>query len=327
MNRTTLLALLAVVPAAALGAAAPAGAEWTGPCTSSATSPTCHFWKGKLTFVDDGDTVDVRLPTSTGKRKTVRVRITGIQAMEQRVYTRDPRKRRGECHSLQATARLEQLVKEGRGTVRLGAQKPASSSGGRLRRSVAVKLHGKWSDLGSVLLAEGHVLWLPNPSEYAWNATYNELSQRAAASGANLWNPRTCGPGPSDDAALRLTVFPDAKGNDFQNVNGERVTIENLGAAPVPLTGWWLRDSSLRRLRLPAWATIPAGGEIAVRVGKGEDTEDTIYWGLEEPMFENATKGRGMGDGAYLFDPKGDLRASMMYPCFVDCGGRSDDTR
>ena len=26
-----------------------------------------------------------------------------------------------------------------------------------------------------------------------------------------------------------------------------------------------------------------------------------------------------MGDGAYLFDPQGDLRAWMMYPCKVNC--------
>jgi hypothetical protein len=26
-----------------------------------------------------------------------------------------------------------------------------------------------------------------------------------------------------------------------------------------------------------------------------------------------------MGDGAYLFDPQGDVRASMIYPCRVNC--------
>ena len=33
-------------------------------------------------------------------------------------------------------------------------------------------------------------------------------------------------------------------------------------------------------------------------------------------MFENTTRDdRGMGDGAYLFDPQGDIRAWMIYPC------------
>src|SRR4051812_9357538 len=102
--------LLATVPVLALAAPAPpAAAEWAGPClpasylpasylpagSAPTAIPNCHFWRGKLKFVDDGDTIDVRLPTSTGRRKTVRVRITGIQAMEQRVYTSNPRKRRG----------------------------------------------------------------------------------------------------------------------------------------------------------------------------------------------------------------------------------------
>ena len=274
--------------------------------------------------MDDGDTIDVRLPTSTGRHKVVRVRIIGIQAMEQRVYTRDPRKRRGECHAVPATARLEQLIRAGGWRVRLSAQSSSSSSGSRLRRSVAVKLHGRWQDLGSVLLAEGHVLWLPHSVEYAWNATYNELAQRAAAKHLNLWDTHGCGYGPGEEGALRLTVYPDANGNDFQNVNGERVTIDNLGATPASLVGWWLRDSSLRRFGFPAWGVVPAGGSITVHVGRGDDTEDTLYWGLDDPIFENATKGHGMGDGAYLFDPQGDLRAWMTYPCFVDCGERSD---
>jgi endonuclease YncB( thermonuclease family) len=305
-------------------AAAPAHAEWTGSCRPATSSPTCHFWKGKATFVDDGDTIDVRLPTSTGRHKVVRVRIIGIQAMEQRVYTRDPRKRRGECHALPATARLEQLIRAGGWRVRLSAQSSSSSSGSRLRRSVAVKLHRRWQDLGSVLLAEGHVLWLPHSVEYAWNATYNELAQRAAAKHLNLWDTHGCGYGPGEEGALRLKVYPDANGNDFQNVNGERVTIDNLGATPASLVGWWLRDSSLRRFGFPAWGVVPAGGSITVHVGRGDDTEDTLYWGLDDPIFENATKGHGMGDGAYLFDPQGDLRAWMTYPCFVDCSERSD---
>ena len=37
-------------------------------------------------------------------------------------------------------------------------------------------------------------------------------------------------------------------------------------------------------------------------------------------MFENASKDNpDMGDGAYLFDPQGDVRASMIYPCRVGC--------
>src|SRR5436190_18196322 len=166
-------------------------ATWTGPCTSGiplgAAPPICKFWDGKLKYVDDGDTIDVKLPTSTGKRKTVRVRMTGIQAMEQSVYNTNPRKRRGDCHALPATARLEQLIRQAKGRVRLGAQDDWSASGTRLRRSVAARIRGKWKDVGRILLAEGHALWLPNLDEYAWNVTYSTLAQQAAAARLNLW--------------------------------------------------------------------------------------------------------------------------------------------
>jgi micrococcal nuclease len=301
--------------------AAPAGAEWVGPCLPGTATPSCHFWRGKVKFVDDGDTIDVRLPTSTGRRKVVRVRITGIQAMEQYVYTSHPSKRRGECHALPATARVEKLTRRAHGVVRLAAQRPASATGSRLRRWVAVKLHGSWHDIGRVLVKEGHALWLPNRIEYAWNDSYGTLAQSAAAQGLNLWDPDACGVGPSEASPLRLTVNFDANGNDFLNVNGEWVTIENSDLVnSVSLAGWWVRDSALRRYTFPSWAVVPPGGHIRVRAGIGSDTDATFYWGLDNPAFENPRfDGRGMGDGAYLFDPQGDLRAWEMYPCRVFC--------
>jgi micrococcal nuclease len=270
-------------------------------------------------WVDDGDTIDVKLPTSTGKSKTARVRIIGIQAMEQTVYHSRPRKRRGECHALRATAKLESLIKQSRGTVRLGAQGTYSWSR-RPWRSVAVKIGGTWHDVGRRLVGEGHALWLPNRLEYQWNATYAKLAQEAALKQANLWDTDACGVGPNQDAVLRLTAHPDGKGYGYKNANREWVTIENLGSvAPVSLAGWWLRDS-LVRFRFPRWATLPPGGGITVYAGVGVATPDTLYWGLHRTIFENPTNdARAMGDGAYLFDPQGDLRAWNVYPCYVAC--------
>ena len=36
-------------------------------------------------------------------------------------------------------------------------------------------------------------------------------------------------------------------------------------------------------------------------------------------MFENANGKGDVGDGGYLFDPRGNLRASMIYPCVTAC--------
>jgi endonuclease YncB( thermonuclease family) len=309
----TVAVALGSAPAAAQGAA-------TGPCTPGTHAPWCTIWKGKAAFVDDGDTIDVDIP-GDGRRKPARVRITGIQAMEQTVYTSFPRKRRGECHALEATARLEQLVKEARGRVRLAAVDPASTSGGRVRRAVSVKINGRWHDVGQILIAEGHALWLPNRTEDAWNVEYSTLSQWAASRGVGLWDPDYCGYGPNELSPFRLTVKWNAPGNDGDNPNGERVRIQNLDLFnPLPLGGWWLRDSALRRYTFPPQLLVPPGGVVYLRVGVGTDTDNTLYWGLPGPVFENIGKdGHGMGDGAYLFDSQGDLRASDIYPCRFAC--------
>ena len=326
MRRLT--ATFAIAAVALVVQPALAKAEWTGTCLPQPPgalpapgTPTCEFWPAKLLWVDDGDTIDVRMPTSTGKWKQVRVRITGIQAMEQTVYNSSPFRRRGACHALQATDRLEQLMRKSRGVVRLGAQDATSVAGRRARRSVAVKIRGKWLDVGSILVAEGHALWVSQRVELAWNTTYNRLAQQAAASRLNLWDTNLCGGGPAEPAPLRLHVVYDPPGYDDSNINGEQVTIQNLSAdMTVPLQGWWLRDSSLTTFMFPSWAVIPPGGTVTVRVGTGTDSSYDFHWGLDHALFDNAPgDNRGFGDGAYLFDSQGDLRAWMPYPCQIAC--------
>jgi hypothetical protein len=57
-----------------------------------------------------------------------------------------------------------------------------------------------------------------------------------------------------------------------------------------------------------------------VHPGRGPNDADTFHWGLGETVFENASRDRKqMGDGGYLFDPRGNLRAAAQYPCRVAC--------
>ncbi|HEV3001791.1 MAG TPA: lamin tail domain-containing protein [Solirubrobacteraceae bacterium] len=302
MRRAAATALLALATAPA---AAPAATS--GPCLPG--GPRCTFWSGRVVHVHDGDTLEVR---SAGR--TLRVRVTGIQAMEQTVYSSFPSRRRGECHAVAATNRLEQLVERSRNVVRLAAQDPSSRSGGRWRRSVAVRAGGGWRDVGEVMVAEGHALWLTNPVEWAWNARYAAAAERAAAQGLRLWDTDACGAGPSAGADLEVRVNWDADGVDVENPNGEWIRVANRSQQDVPIAGWWVRDSALRRFRFPSGAAVAAGGAVTVRVGRGEASGTVFHWGLDEPAFENpAGDGRGVGDGAYLFDPDGDLRAWEMY--------------
>ena len=65
---------------------------------------------------------------------------------------------------------------------------------------------------------------------------------------------------------------------------------------------------------------LPGHGSVYVHVGKGHSTTTSKYWGLTAPVFDNPTSDAlAIGDGGYLFDPRGDLRAWMLYPCVVAC--------
>jgi endonuclease YncB( thermonuclease family) len=304
-----------------LAAAPRADAAWKAPCIAGTAKPTCYFSKGRVTFVADGDTLDVNVH-GDGTSRPLRVRVIGINAMEQDAYSRDPRKRRGACHSIEATARLQRLVRGSRGLVRLSSQRPVSKAGHRYRRSVSVRVGGRWRDAGRILIDEGHALWLPGASEWAHNRRYAQGAQKAKVAGQRLWNPRYCGTDVSDATPLRMWVNWDADSIDQQNLNGEWVKIKNDGATDLPIGGWWLRDSFLDRYTFPTYAVIPAGGTVTVFVGTrpagDANTATHFYWNRRKPIFDNAGA-RGMGDGGYLFDRQGDLRLSMMYPCRYAC--------
>lgn len=284
----------------------------TGACLVDGGGPECTLWTGKVVFVADGDTVDIDI-AGDGTARPLRVRLTGLNAMEQTRYSRYPSRRRGECHALAATRRLERLLERGGNRVRVAAQDPRSKSGSRWRRSIAVRIGGRWHDPAKTLVAEGHALWLPAHEEWAWNAEYGRLADQAAQAGRGLYDTDSCGAGPAQDAQLSLDVRWDADGNDQANVNGEWIRVENRSDRPVALNGWWVRDSHLRRYRFPSWATVPPSGAIRVHVGRGDAAGSEFFWGLPAPAFENADPSRGMGDGGYLFDPQGDLRAWQTY--------------
>jgi hypothetical protein len=55
-------------------------------------------------------------------------------------------------------------------------------------------------------------------------------------------------------------------------------------------------------------------------VGCGTNTGTDFYWCQHSSAFENVTNdARHLGDGAYLFDPQGDLRQSFLYACVLSC--------
>ena len=311
-----------------LAAAPLAQAAARKPCVPGEKGPRCHWWSAKVTFVSDGDTLRADVAgDGTGRERNIR--LTGINTMELTRYSKYASRRRGACHGLEATAFVARYVKASGRRILLSAQKRSSRTGKRLRRSVWVRSGGRWQDLGKLLVQSGHALWLPNPVEWAHNEEYHRLAQDAANRRLNLYDPDYCGAGPSPEAALDVSIKWDADGNDDRNVNGEWIDIRNTGPAPVPLGGWWVRDSYLITngrgvpgFEFPAYAVVLPGSSVRVHVGRGENTPDRpgrFFWGQRTTVFENVNPRRASGDGAYQFDPQGDLRASRIYPCTVAC--------
>lgn len=277
--------------------------------TSAATMLT---WTGTVTRVVDGDTAYVDINgDGLGPRL---VRNAGIQAVE-----------KGQCQDAAATARYKQIA-EGR-TVRLQAERAASSSLGRPLRFIDVRnADGTYSDVQLQLVREGHAMWLNNlggQREDARTDAYHYAAEQAAAARVGLYDSDQCGSGPYQSVKLRLWVSYDAEGDDSVNINGEYIRILNPSSGSVSLSGWWVRDGSLEtRITFPAGTAIAAGDWLTVRVGKGTNTKRTFYLNRSGPMFANlGTSGTSgtYGDGAYLFDPQGDLRAHAFYRCMYRC--------
>ena len=315
---------LVVALAFALLFASSASAHYIARCRGGNTGPKCHFWTGKATSIHDGDTISVDIAGDhTGR--DFKVRLSSIQAMEQTVYSHIPSRRRGECHSLEATARVEHLINKSHKLVKISSQNRHAMSDVRLRRSVWVRYQGRWTNLGSILMREGLTLWLPGLQEDAWNATYDLLGQEARQKGIGMWNPIHCGVGPHQDVPLRAWINWDPVGIDTREVPNEWVKVQNTSATiTLPLTGWWIRDSNHRRLRFPAGTEIGPGQTITVYTSHGTDTASRVFWNFNDPIFENPGDRHHLGDGAYLFDPQGDLRLGAQYPCLVACSDPLD---
>lgn len=315
--------LLALLSTAAL--AAPAQAIYRAPCRGGHSGPKCFFWNAKVDRVNDGDTLTADID-GDGTHKLFKVRFSSIQAMEQSVYSIHPERRRGQCHALEATAFDEKMIKASHKRIKLSSQNRHAMSDVRLRRTVWVREHGKWTNLGILLMRGGYTLWLPGLGEDVWNATYDLLGQQARQDGKNMWDPTFCGVGPHQDVPLRAWVNWDPLGVDVHEVQHEWVKVQNMSPTiTLPLTGWWIRDSNHRQLNFPKGMEIPPGGTVTVYTGKGTDDANSVYWNFKAPIFENPGDRHHLGDGAYLFDPQGDLRLAAQYPCLVACSDPLDN--
>ena len=70
----------------------------------------------------------------------------------------------------------------------------------------------------------------------------------------------------------------------------------------------WINFAVFLLMPFLSGTVLGRGQSLRVKVGRGRPHGRVFYWGLNRPAFENS------GDGGYLFDPRGDIRAFQIYP-------------
>ena len=111
--------------------------------------------------------------------------------------------------------------------------------------------------------------------------------------------------GQPPSANVRISCIEyDPPGDD---VAGEYVRIQNVGAVGATMTGWTLCDLANNCYTFPSYV-LGAGATVKVWVKAGTNTQTDLYWGRGSSVWTNT------GDTAFLRDDAGALVDQYSYP-------------
>ena len=288
---------------------------------------------------EDGDTTHVK----TTQNKLVEVRNIGLQTPERRKGTNP-----AQCGAEEAYQHFMGLMPEEITIVQLRSVADSTNGwggGARPLRSV-YKLNNATGafdiDVQAEQIKAGWSLWWPQDAEWANNKSYLDLMNDAKARGVGIWNPNLCGASPGGVPLMWFSQNAPTIDADTEPAFGEYVILKNETSSLMDLTGWMLRDNSLNFFwdaATGAWMQglnkfgsmllgpgehriiyldNPTGHQISPateyeyfnwsRNVPGAQLTNGSIGGLKGPNYIN-------GDGLYLQDPRGNIRASMTNPC------------
>jgi endonuclease YncB( thermonuclease family) len=287
---------------------------------------------------EDGDTTHVKTTTN----QLVEVRNIGLQTPERRKGSNP-----AQCGAEEAYQHFMGMMPEEITIVQLRSITDGSNGwggGSRPTRSV-YKLNNTTGQFDIDVQAEqikaGWSLWWPTAAEWAHNKTYLDLVNDAKARGVGIWNPNLCGPAVGNVPLMWFNANAPTIDSNTEPAFGEYVVLLNNTGAAMDLTGWSLRDNSLNFF----WSSNPNLGWMQSRnkfgsmvLQPGEhriiylDNPDDyplsaseyryFNWGHSPgPQITNGSVSASFspnyanGDGVYLQDTYGNIRASMTNPC------------
>ena len=108
---------------------------------------------------------------------------------------------------------------------------------------------------------------------------------------------------PVEPRDVRLTRFRGMGWQDVRHPNNEfvQVGVRPNGPKRVKLAGWSLRSRAGESYTFPADTVVTRGTGLRVYSGEGRDTETTLFWNRDSPVWDD------MGDCVELIDPRGDV--------------------
>ena len=276
-----------------------------------------RVWEtAKVERVVDGDTVIVR-DVVTGAPS--RIRLLGINSPE-----KPTKQRAGWCGGWQAMDVLTELIPPGT-TVRLLSADQTSKGRGRPQRVVLAqnKATGEFDlDVAWAMAERGWGHWFTQRNEANMSSLYRAAIEGAQQRRVGIWDPNLCGEVEQPDAQIEMRI---ARSSNPLRINDEWVEIQNVGTAPVDLSGWTLRDAGNQ-----AWFTLPQGSVLTpgdyrvIHTGSGtagRPNGQDVYRGYTTLLYPNPGREPNLiGDGAYLLDRFGNYRFWREYPCTERCG-------
>jgi len=246
---------------------------WGSSLTGLFIAPDVHA----VSRVIDGDT----LVLDNGQH----VRLLGIDTPE-----------RGQKYWLDAKALLEGKVLNT--TVRLEKDVEDKDKYGRLLRWIFAG-----DELVNLDLVRGGYARTLFYEDVRYRDTLLAAEAAAKARGLRIWSVT----GSQDVFCLGVYHLEyNAPGDDSKNLNGEFVELRNACTHSLDMAGWRLQDNSSKAYVFSAF-TLNAKATVALHTGQGSDNATDLFWGLSDPLWNNA------GDRLRVWDARGGLVLDYEY--------------
>ena len=147
---------------------------------------------------------------------------------------------------------------------------------------------------------QGYANTLTIPPNVRYEKEFRQAEREAREAERGLWL----------GANLPLKIIQiqaDAPGSDNENPNGEWIEIANQGQVPILMQGFSLKDEANHIYTFGNFTAAP-GAAFRLYSGQGQDSFNTLYWGLANESIWNNN-----GDAAYLRDAQGALVDTFAY--------------